>query len=227
MGGSGIIGWATGVLESLGYLGVAALIALENIFPPIPSEVILPLTGVLAGQGRFTYWGALAAATAGSLAGAYVLYAIGYALGKERTHRLVATYGKWVFITEKDLDKSSNWFDHHGGKVVLVGRCIPGIRSLISIPAGIETMPLGKFSLYTVIGSGVWNAVLLGLGWWLGQRWQQVSQYVQYMEYAVWAAIIVTVVWFILHRTRSWRSSHRQQKPTGGKGRVGETRDER
>lgn len=199
----GIIGWVTDVIKSSGYLGVAGLIALENIFPPIPSEVILPLAGVLSGQGRFSYFGVVAAATAGSVIGAFVLYAVGYQLGKERVLRLVKRRGHWLFLTEDDLHRASGWFDRHGGKSVLLGRCVPGVRSLISIPAGIEHMPLGRFTIYTAVGSGVWNAALVGLGWWLGSQWQQVSQYVQYVEYAIWAGIIIAIAWFVWRRWRS------------------------
>ena len=202
----GIVGWVTQVIKSLGYFGVAGLIALENVFPPIPSEVILPLAGLLTGQGQFSYIGVVAAATVGSVIGAWVLYALGLKLGKQRVLRLVKRHGQWLLLTEHDLHRASDWFARYGGKAVLFGRCVPGIRSLVSIPAGIERMPLGRFTLFTALGSGVWNAALVGLGWWLGRQWKQVSHYMQYANYAIWAAIIIAIAMFIWRRSRTSRS---------------------
>lgn len=194
---SGIASWVTDVVESLGYVGLFLMIALENVFPPIPSEVVLPLAGFLTGQGRMWFPGAVLAATAGSLAGALILYYAGYYFGEERVRWLVRRYGKWAMLSEADIDKADDWFDRHDREAVLIGRVFPIVRSLISIPAGIRRMPLGKFLFYTAIGSAVWNTTLIGIGWILGDNWEEVEQYVGYLQYLVILGVLAAVVGFI------------------------------
>lgn len=194
---SGLFEWVTDVVESLGYIGVALMVALENLFPPIPSEIVLPLAGFLVGQGRFSFPVVVMAATAGSIVGGLALYAIGYWFGATRLRRFVDRYGRFFLLDVGDFDSARNHFNAHGTKAVLFGRCIPIIRSLISIPAGLVGMPLGKFILYTAIGSTAWNATLIGLGWILGSQWERTEDYVGYLDYAVFLAIIAGVVWFI------------------------------
>lgn len=195
--------WITRLVESLGYVGVAAFIALENIFPPIPSELILPLTGFLTGQGRMWLPGAIVAATVGSVIGALVLYWLGAWLGEDRLRRIVQRFGPYLTVSEDDLDRADRWFDEHGGKTVLFGRLVPVIRSLVSIPAGVRHMSLGRFVIYTTIGSSLWNSLLIGLGWWLGARWSLVRRYAQYFEYGVLAVLVVAVIWFVWRRRRA------------------------
>ena len=192
--------WITDVIEALGYVGVAMLIALENVFPPIPSEAILPLSGFLAGQGRFWLPLVVLAATVGSVMGALVLYGISRWLGEERVRRLVTRYGRWLTIGEEDLDRAQGWFDRHGSAVVFLGRLVPVVRSLVSIPAGVERMPLGRFTLYTALGSGLWNVALIGLGWVLGDRWEVVRSYTRVLEYGVLALLVGAIVWFLRRR---------------------------
>ena len=199
----GLAEWVTNVIESLGYAGVAALIALENVFPPIPSELILPLAGFLAGQGRFWFPAVVVAATIGSVAGALLLYGIGAWLGDARLRGLVNRFGQVLTLTGADLDRAEGWFDTHGAKAVLIGRLVPVVRSLVSVPAGLRRMPLWRFVAYTAAGAGVWNSVLIGLGWALGDRWQQVNQYGTYVEYAVLAALLGEVGWFVWKRRRT------------------------
>ncbi len=194
---SGIASWVTDVVESLGYVGLFLMIALENVFPPIPSEVVLPLAGFLTGQGRMWFPGAVVAATLGSLAGALILYYAGYYFGEKRVRWVVRKYGKWAMLSEADIDKADDWFDKHDREAVLVGRLFPVVRSLISIPAGIRHMPLGKFLIYTAIGSAVWNTTLIGIGWILGDNWEEVEQYVGYLQYLVILGVIVAVIGFI------------------------------
>jgi membrane protein DedA with SNARE-associated domain len=194
--------WVTRVIESLGYVGVAALIALENVFPPIPSELILPLTGFLAGQGRFWLPAAVLAATVGSVVGALILYGLARWLGEHRLRSFVGSFGKFFLLKEGDLDRASTWFERHGGKAVLIGRLVPVVRSLVSIPAGLALMPLPRFVLYTAIGSAVWNGAVISLGWALGDRWEEVQRYGQVLEYAVLAALVVGIGWFVLKRWR-------------------------
>jgi membrane protein DedA with SNARE-associated domain len=192
--------FATDVIEMFGYPGVALLIFMENIFPPIPSEAILPLAGFLAGQGRMWLPAVIIAGTLGAVAGALVLYSVGAWFGDRRIRWLVVRYGKWLALTEADLDTANGWFDRHGGKAVLLCRLVPIVRSIISIPAGLRRMSLPVFILYTAIGSGLWNSVLVVAGWWLGENWEQVGGYVDYLEYPVIIAAVLAVAWYIWKR---------------------------
>ena len=160
--------WVTSVIEALGYPGLTVLVALENVFPPIPSEVILPLAGFLTGQNRFSFPLVLIATTLGSLLGALVLYGIGMAVGQRRVRLLVERYGHWALLSPDDLTRAEQWFDRHGSVAVLTGRLVPVVRSLVSIPAGYRRMPLGQFLLLTGAGSALWNGALVALGWALG-----------------------------------------------------------
>jgi membrane protein DedA with SNARE-associated domain len=196
----GLAGWATDVIESLGYAGVALLIVLENLFPPIPSEAILPLAGFLAGQGRLWLPAVIGAATIGAVVGALILYAAGAWLGDDRVRRLVRRHGRWLAVREEDLDKANGWFDRHGGKAVMICRVVPIMRSLVSVPAGLRRMDLGPFVVYTAIGSGVWNSILVLGGWWLGDNWEDVGTYTAYLEYPVIAAVAVGAIRFLWKR---------------------------
>ena len=144
-----IAAWVTGVIEALGYPGLTALVALENVFPPIPSELILPLAGFLTGQGRFSFIWVLVATTLGSLIGALVLYGIGAAVGQRRVRHLVERYGHWALLTQDDLAKAENWFHRYGSLAVFTGRLVPVVRSLVSIPAGYSRMRLDTLSTMT------------------------------------------------------------------------------
>jgi membrane protein DedA with SNARE-associated domain len=188
------------VVESLGYWGVAALVALENLFPPIPSEVVLPLAGFVAVEGEASLVGMVIAATIGSMVGAYALYGIAAAIGPVRLRSFVGRKGKWFGLDEGDLDKSEEWFDRRASMAVLVCRCIPLMRSLISIPAGLRRMPLLPFSLYTLLGSLVWNVLLIGAGYLLGERWQQVEEPMALIQKLVLVVIGVAVAWFVWRR---------------------------
>jgi len=188
------------VVESLGYWGVAALVALENLFPPIPSEVVLPLAGFVAVEGEASLVGMVIAATIGSMVGAYALYGIAAAIGPVRLRSFVMRYGKWFGLDEGDLDKSEEWFDRRASMAVLVCRCIPLMRSLISIPAGLRRMPLLPFSIYTLLGSLVWNVLLIGAGYLLGERWQQVEEPMALFQKLVLVVIGVGIAWFVWRR---------------------------
>lgn len=208
MGGliNNLAAWVADVIHSLGYIGVAALIALENLFPPIPSELILPLAGFLAGQGRFSFVGVLVAATIGSLVGAVILYGLGHAFGRTRVRRFIHRHGTWFLLEVDDVDRAEDWFERHGGRAVLIGRVIPVVRSLVSIPAGVAHMGLGVFLLYTAAGSAAWNTILIAAGWWLGERWRTVQTYAHYFEYIVIAAAVLAVVWFVWKRMSGRRT---------------------
>ena len=178
-----VAGAAMDVVDRAGYAGLAALMALENVFPPIPSEAILPLAGAQVAQGAFTYASVLTAATAGSLAGALVLYTAGRAGGRP----LVLRHGRLLRISPAQLDRAEAWFDRHGAWVVLLGRLVPGLRSLVSVPAGMARMPLGRFLALTALGSLLWNALLVGAGSALGANWEQVGHVVGPLSLAVLA----------------------------------------
>ena len=173
----------------------------ENLFPPVPSEVILPLTGFLVGQGNLRFVPALVVATVGSLAGALVLYTFGRWGGRE----LILRYGGVLRIKEAELERADEWFDRYGGAVVLFGRMVPGVRSLVSIPAGLSEMPLGRFVALTMLGSGVWNTLLIWLGWLLGENWLRVVGVVGSVSNVILAllagAAVFLGVWW-------WRSRH-------------------
>lgn len=180
----------TDTVETFGYVGVAFLVAIENLFPPIPSEVVLPLGGFVAGRGDANYFGMVLAATLGSLVGAWALYGISAAIGPVRLHALVVRYGRWFRLGEHDLRRAELWFDRRSDAAVLVGRCIPLIRSIVSVPAGFRRMPLLRFSVLTAIGSAVWNAALIGAGAVLGERWHEVGNVIGLLQGAVILAVV-------------------------------------
>ncbi|WP_246122543.1 DedA family protein [Pseudonocardia cypriaca] len=194
--------WVFSIVDRLGAAGVGLLILLENVVPPIPSEVILPLAGFRARSGALNVLAVWPAATAGSVLGALLLYGLGTWLGYERLHRL-AGHRWFVFVSQKDLDRGERVFERHGGKVVLLGRCVPFLRSVVSIPAGIAGMPLSRFLVLTTIGSGVWNAAFIALGWALGNNWDQVERYLGPISYVVLGLLAVGLVVLIVRRVRS------------------------
>jgi len=197
---STVVTWAQSVVSSMGYPGLVMVMFLENIFPPIPSEVILPLAGSLALEGRFTLWGVTAVGSMGSMAGALVFYALGYLFGEPRVRFLMRRYGRWLMLSEADLDKALEWFDRYGERVIFFGRMVPIVRSLISIPAGIASMNLAVFCLYTAIGTGIWSFLLTFAGYLLGKSWPLVSDWVSRYEKAAIVIGIVAIVAFFGRR---------------------------
>ena len=163
------------MMNQFGYIGVFLLIAIENIFPPIPSEVILLFGGFMTTYSELNIVLMIAFATLGSLLGAIVLYYIGKILNKERLKKIVSgKIGKILRLKNSDIDKADEWFDKKGNKTVFFCRFIPIVRSLISIPAGMSEMPLGKFFLYTTVGSLIWNTILIVIGSIVGENWQSI-----------------------------------------------------
>ena len=200
--------WAKDVVDSAGYIGVFLMIILENVFPPIPSEVILPLAGFLASEGRFWLPGVILAASLGAVVGALILYYLAYWFGDRRLRWLINRYGKWFAVSEAELDKANDWFDRRGGMAVMVCRVVPIVRSLVSLPAGLRRMNLVAFVLYTFIGATVWNTILVGAGYILGDNWDDVEHVVGYVQYAVILAAILGVAWYL------WRKfGNRQASP--------------
>ncbi|WP_433297537.1 DedA family protein [Actinoplanes sp. CA-030573] len=199
----GLTAWVTSVIDALGEVGVGLLVALENLVPPIPSEIVLSLAGYLAAEGRVGLIQVLVAATAGSVAGALALYWLGRALGEDRLRRWL---DRIPLVDAADLDKADRWFSKHEKSAVLFGRCAPVVRSLVSIPAGANRMPLGQFVFFTAIGSGVWNALFVLAGYLLGERWQDVEKYSHWFDYAVGAFVVGAAGWWIVKKTRGRRS---------------------
>ena len=199
---SGLSDWVVDVIDRLGYIGVALLVALENLFPPIPSEIILPFAGFVASDGKATLWGMIAAATIGSVVGAWTLYGIARWIGRDRLTRFLVRYGKWVRLTEDDVARAERWFDKRAIIAVLVGRCVPLIRSVVSIPAGFRKMPFGIFTLYTLIGSLIWNTALVGVGYILRDNWEDVEPILDVVQYVVIAVIVAAIAWFVWSRLR-------------------------
>jgi membrane protein DedA with SNARE-associated domain len=200
-----VAGWIFTIVDRLGALGVGLLIFLENVVPPIPSEVILPLAGFRARTGTLNLVTVWPAATAGSVLGALVLYGLGAWLGHDRLRALAAR--PWfVLASVKDVDRGREAFARHGGKVVLLGRCVPFLRSVVSIPAGIEGMPITRFVLLTALGSGVWNAAFLGLGWLLGENWAQVQSWLGPVSYVVIGLLVAGLVVLAVRRARTART---------------------
>jgi membrane protein DedA with SNARE-associated domain len=197
---SGLADWVTDVIDRLGYVGVALLVALENVFPPIPSEIILPFAGFVARDGGATLPGMILAATIGSLVGALVLYGIAAWIGPDRLDRFLIRYGKWFRLTPADVRKSETWFDRHSDRAVLICRCVPLVRSLISIPAGFRRMNLARFLVLTTLGSLVWNAALVIAGYVLRDNWEDVEPIIGVLQWIVIALILGAIAWYVWSR---------------------------
>jgi membrane protein DedA with SNARE-associated domain len=189
-------------MNLIGAPGGGLAIALENLFPPLPSEVILPMAGLAAARGSFTLFEALAWTTAGSVVGAFALYALGAGLGIDRLRALVR---RMPLLKVDDVDRTVAWFQRHGGKAVFFGRMLPIFRSLISIPAGVTRMPLWRFGLLTLAGSFIWNAVFVLSGYLLGDQWHIVEEYAGVLQYAVIGVAAAALVWFTVNRVRQAR----------------------
>ncbi|GAA2008905.1 MULTISPECIES: DedA family protein [Nocardioides] len=201
---TGFAGWAVDVMERLGVVGAGALIALENLFPPLPSEIVLPLAGFTASRGDFGLVEAIVWTTVGSVLGALVLYGLGAVFGRDRVFRL---WKMLPLVDENDFLRTEAWFGRHGRKAVFFGRMVPIFRSLISIPAGVERMPLWQFLALTTLGSLIWNSVFVVAGFQLGEQWQEVEPVVAYLQYAVIAAVALFVAWFVIRKVRGRRVS--------------------
>ena len=210
--------WVQDVINQFGYFGVALLVVIENVFPPIPSEIVLPFAGFVAqqsasavnatadaAQSDTTVVGMMIAATVGSVVGALILYFVSAAIGPERLRGFVERFGKWFGVKSSDLVRAEEWFDRRSVVAVLVGRCVPLIRSIVSIPAGFRRMKLTSFVVLTAIGSAVWNIALIGAGALLGDQWERVGEYVGVFQWLVIAAVLVLLVRFVVSRLKNRR----------------------
>jgi membrane protein DedA with SNARE-associated domain len=183
--------WIAGLMN---YPGIAFLMFLENVFPPIPSELIMPLAGFQTGQGKLSLGGVIAAGAVGSLIGQLPLYYLGKVVGKERMKAWADKHGEWLAISGDEIEHADKWFKDHGTKAVLFGRLVPGVRSIVSIPAGFADMNLAKFLAYSAIGTATWAAILAWLGSLLGDRYEQIEKYIGPVTYVV---LGVMLIWFI------------------------------
>lgn len=197
-----MIDWITQLITSLGYIGIALLMVLENIFPPIPSEIIMPLAGFTVTQGKFNFVLVILAGVIGSLLGMLPWYYVGKRVGEKRLRKWVNKHGKWLTLSGKDIDRSKQWFNNYGGITVLFGRLIPGIRTYISIPAGLEEMPLAAFFLYSTIGTVGWVTLLTYSGYLLGQNYHLVERWLRPISGIVITGLIVLLIFWFIQRKK-------------------------
>ena len=207
-----MVEWITTTMNSLGYWGIGLLMFLENLFPPIPSELIMPLAGFTASQGKMNFWLAVLAGTIGTVLGALPWYYAGKLISEKRLKRWADYYGKWAGVSAKDIDQSNQWFNRQGTKAVLFCRLVPGVRTLISLPAGINAMPLVLFLLYSTIGTALWTIFLTALGYFLGKNYALVDDYLgPVSKFVLLAIVIVFSIWLFrkIQQQRKQQSSDR------------------
>ncbi|MEW6023524.1 MAG: DedA family protein [Pseudomonadota bacterium] len=202
----------TNFLEKSGYLGVFALMALENIFPPIPSEMIMPFAGFVAARGDLNVVGVLVAGTAGSVVGALPWYYAAKVYGCERLKKLAGNHARWLTITPDDIDKALDAFHKHGKKAVLFGRLVPAVRTLISVPAGLGNMNLGQFLLYSTIGSLAWTGLLTAAGFMLEDNYKDVAKYVDPVSKTILGAMLAWYLYRVVTYKPAAKDSAKQQK---------------
>jgi len=197
-----LIEWALRVIQQLGYPGIIFAMFLENVFPPIPSEVVLSFAGFLTTEGTFSLQGAVASATLGSVLGALALYGLGSVWGRERLYRFVGRYGPYLRVKQTDILKAEEWFSRYGSGAVFFGRMFPIVRSLISIPAGLSRMRMPVFVIYTAAGTVLWNLLLVTLGAALGTAWAKVATWADYYQLVMIIVLPLLLVGFFCTRRR-------------------------
>ncbi len=195
--------WVIETMSSLGYMGIGLLMFLENLFPPIPSELIMPLAGFTAAQGKMQLLPAIAAGVIGTVLGAFPWYYLGKVVSEERIKGWADRYGKWLGISGADIDKANRWFDRHGKKAVLLCRMVPGVRTLISLPAGINAMPMLPFLIFSTIGTVLWVTFLTMAGYLLGNNYELVDKYLDPVSKIVAVTLVIAlIIWIIRKRTK-------------------------
>jgi len=192
--------WILQVMSDLGYVGIILLMFLENVFPPIPSELIMPAAGFAAARGELSLTGVIMAGSLGSVLGAVVLYGLGRMMNEQRLIALTDRYGKWLLVSSDDIRKADDWFDRHGKKIVFFGRLIPAIRSLLSIPAGMSEMPFGQFLLYTSLGTTLWSGLLAYAGYQLGNNYEAIEVWIAPISKVVLVVCVLLLCRFVLKR---------------------------
>ena len=196
--------WITGVVSTLGYFGVAGLTFLENLFPPIPSELVIPLAGFVAARGELRLDMVIVSGSLGSLAGALLYYEIGRRIGEQRLRTWVERHGRWLTLSPRDLDRAAGWFERHGRVALLIGRLVPGVRTFISLPAGFARMPLVPFLLYSTLGTVAWTTALASAGVVLQSQFTVVADYIDAVANALLIGLGAMLLWRYL---RCWRES--------------------
>lgn len=199
------------VIATFGYFGIVLVMALENVFPPIPSELVMPLAGFMANSGTFNIFGVIIAGMLGSVIGALILYYLGAWANETIIRRFIRRWGRYALISENDLDIALGYFQRYGEAVIFFGRLIPLVRSLISIPAGMGRMPLPKFLFYTVLGTTIWSAALSYAGWFLKDNYDIVAGYIEQYQAVVIALILLAVLVFVYLRLIKPRLSRSTQ----------------
>ena len=192
--------WVEQIISSMGYIGLYLVMFLENVFPPIPSEVVLPLAGSLTLTGRFSIFWITIIGMMGSLTGAFFFYGLGKWLGEPRVRMIIEKYGRFALLSTDDLDRSLEWFDKYDDWVIFFSRMVPIVRSLISIPAGIASMKIGKFSFYTVLGTALWSFILALGGRLLGEQWPLIAEWINTYQNIVLVVAVGVVLFFIVSR---------------------------
>lgn len=200
--------WISSLIEHLGYPEIMLLMFLENIVPPIPSEAIMPLAGFTARRGELQFWGVILAGTAGSLGGAIAWYLAARAIGTVRLKHCVDRHCRWLGLRAKDVERADQWFDRYGHWAVLIGRMVPGLRTVISLPAGLSEMPFPTFLLYSLLGTAGWSTLLASLGWFLSEQWEVVGRYVSRIGWGVGIVLVLTVLAWLLLQRRALHRSH-------------------
>jgi membrane protein DedA with SNARE-associated domain len=196
--------WITSVIARLGYVGVATLTFLENLFPPIPSELVIPLAGFVAAQGDLRLGLVILTGSAGSLAGSLVWYAVGKRVGEQRLREWVARHGRWLTLSAEDVDRAQHWFRRHGIAAVFFGRLIPGVRTFVSLPAGFSSMPFGRFLLYSALGTAMWTGALACAGVVLQANFTRVGDY---LNVATNAFLVVVGIMLVKRYVRCWKAT--------------------
>ena len=200
-----MFGFVRDIVKGMGYPGIALLMFIENVFPPIPSEIIVPFAGFVASTGDLTLVFVIVAAVIGSVLGALPLYALGHKLGQEKTKEWFEDHGKWFLVTRDDIERAEEWFRKHGKLAVVIGRLVPAVRSLISIPAGIARMNIWLFLGLSAIGTAIWTTALALIGSALGENYGRVSDY---LDPASWVVVGIAVVWIVVRAARQYRQRH-------------------
>jgi membrane protein DedA with SNARE-associated domain len=196
-----MVEWIIGLTNSLGYWGIGFLMFLENIFPPIPSELIMPLAGFTVSQGKMDFSLAVIAGTVGTMAGTYAWYYLGRLVNYQRLSAWTNRYGKWIRVTIEDIDRVNDWFNKYGRKAVFFGRMVPGIRTLISIPAGMNQMPVVSFTLYSTLGTFLWTLALTTAGFLLGENYASIEDYLAPISKLVVFGLLGLVGYWIFKKT--------------------------
>lgn len=202
--------WIISVIERTGYLGIALLMMLENVFPPIPSELVLPFAGYVAASGKLQPVGVLVAAVAGSLLGALPWYWLGRKLGHGGLQRFARRHGRLLTLEPQDIDRAQAWFKRHGPMSVAFGRLVPAVRSVISMPAGVGRMPVASFLLWSLVGTMAWSALLMGVGYVLQSRYEEAKDLVEWITRGVLAVLVGGYLWRVWRFGRSDRKRERE-----------------